>query len=109
MKHKFTSGYTLILMLGTFVLLTIQAHAQTEQTRQTSVIQDLAPVGLAYGQTLRISVANPLPPAAPGEDGRKYKMLVAPLILDAPGRVIARSDEITLDPGEFHSFNFNRA
>jgi hypothetical protein len=65
-------------------------------------------LGIAPGQTLRISVLNPLAPAPPGEDGRKYKMLFAPLILDANGRVIARSDEITLDPGQFYSFDFQR-
>jgi hypothetical protein len=108
MGHKFTNGHSLIPMLGMFVLLTVQAHAQTEQT-QTRVIQDIAPVGLAYGQTLRITVANPPPAAAPRGDLTKYKMLVAPLILDAEGRVIARRDEVTLAPGEFHSFDFKRA
>jgi hypothetical protein len=68
-----------------------------------------SPLGIVPGQTLRISVVNPLAPPLPDEDGRKYKMVFAPLILDADGRVIARSDEITLDPGEFHSFDFNRA
>lgn len=68
-----------------------------------------SPLGIVPGQTLRISVVNPLGPPLPDEDGRKFKMLFAPLILDADGRVIARSDEITLDPGESHSFDFKRA
>jgi hypothetical protein len=75
----------------------------------TNNLQDLAPVGLAYGESLRISVLNPLPSAAPGEDGRKYKMLFAVLLFAADGRVIARSDEVTLDPGKLHSFDFSRA
>ena len=36
-------------------------------------------------------------------------MQFAVTILNADGGVIARSDEITLDPGEFHSFDFKRA
>jgi hypothetical protein len=66
------------------------------------------PLGFVRGQTMRISVVNPdhLQPQAP--DGRKFKMLVAPLILNAHGDVIAAGDEITLDPGEFHSFDFDR-
>ena len=67
------------------------------------------PVGMALEQTLRITVFNPLPPAPAGEDGRKYKMLVAPLILDADGQAIARADEIALAPGQSHSFDFRRA
>jgi hypothetical protein len=67
-----------------------------------------SPLGIVPGQTLRISVLNPLAPAPPGEDGRKYKMLVAVTILDARGQAIAHSDEITLNPGEFHSFDFKR-
>jgi hypothetical protein len=65
------------------------------------------PLGFVRGQTMRISVVNPdSQPQAP--DGRKFKMLVAPLILNAQGDVIAAGDEITLDPGEFHSFDFDR-
>jgi hypothetical protein len=65
-----------------------------------------AVVSVSRGQTLRVSVINSLPPARPNEDGRKFKMLLAPLILDATGRVLASSDEIALNPGEFHAFNF---
>jgi hypothetical protein len=100
--------YSLItLMLVTFAPFTLQAQTPTEQTRQVSIVQDMAPVSLSYGQTLRITVINPLPP--PGADGRKFKMLVAATILDCAGRVLASRDEITLNPGEFHSFDFNRA
>lgn len=66
------------------------------------------PLGFVRGQTMRISVVNPdhLQPQA--SDGRKFKMLVAPLIINAQGDVIAAGDEITLEPGEFHSFDFDR-
>jgi len=77
---------------------------------QDSVWIDLgSPVGIAAEQTLRIAVFNPLPPAPPGEDGRKYVMLVAPVILDADGQVIARPGEVSLAPGQSHSFDFRRS
>ena len=77
---------------------------------QDSVWIDLgSPVGIAPEQTLRITVFNPLPPAPPGEDGRKYMMLVAPVILDADGQAIARQGEVALAPGQSHSFDFTRA
>jgi len=65
--------------------------------------------GIVSGQTLRVSVLNPLPPPPPGADGRKFKMLFTPLILLADGSVVAQGDEIALDPGEFHAFDFKRA
>jgi hypothetical protein len=64
-------------------------------------------VGIVPGQTLRVSAMNPFEPSA--GDGRKFKMLFAITVLDADGRVIAESDEITLDPGEFHFIDFKRA
>lgn len=109
MKHNLIRFSLIVLLIGIAALSTVQTQAQTEQTRQITLIQDLAPVGLVYGQTLRISAHNPLAPAAPGADGREFKMLFAVTILDADGRVLARGDEIMLDPGEFHSFDFNRA
>jgi hypothetical protein len=36
-------------------------------------------------------------------------MLFAVTILLADGRVIAESEEITLDPGQFHFFDFKRS
>jgi hypothetical protein len=66
-------------------------------------------IGIVPGQTLRVSTLNTIEPAAPGEDGRKFKPLFAVTLLLSDGRVIAQSDEITLDPGQFHSFDFKRA
>jgi hypothetical protein len=64
-------------------------------------------VGLIPGQTLLITALNPFDPSV-GDD-RKFKMLFAVSVLLADGRVIAESDEITLDPGEFHLFEFKRS
>jgi len=36
-------------------------------------------------------------------------MLFVVTILLADGRVVAQSDEVTLEPGEFHSFDFKPA
>jgi hypothetical protein len=64
-------------------------------------------IGIVPGQTLRVSAMNPFDPSV-GDD-RKFKMLFAVTVLGADGTVIAESDEITLDPGEFHFFNFKRS
>ena len=66
-------------------------------------------IGVVPGQTLRVSAFNPFAPSAPGEDGRKSKMLFAVTVLLSDGRVVAQSDEVTLEPGQFHSFDFKRA
>lgn len=99
----------IVMLVGIGAASAARAQAVPETTLQATIIQDMATVGLAYGQSLRISVFNPLEPAEPGEDGQKHKMLFAVTLLNADGREIARSDEITLDPGAFHFFDFNRA
>ncbi len=63
-----------------------------------------ATAGIAPTQTLRVSVLNPLPPAA--GDGPRYKMIFAVTLFDADGRVIARGDQTMLDPGELRWFDF---
>ena len=110
---------TLALLCLCFMHPTASVQAQTTRPApasssaggQDSIWIDIgSPIlGIAPGQTLRISVLNPLAPAPPGGDGRKYKMLFAVTILDSDGRVVALSDEITLGPGEFHSFDFKHA
>ena len=64
-------------------------------------------VGFVPGERLRVSALNSFDPSV--GDGRKFKMLFAVTILLADGSVIAESDEITLDPGESHFFDFKRA
>ncbi len=72
----------------------------------SSIIVRSAPFGLARGQSLRVTGVNPAEPGAPAPDGRKYKMLVAVLIAD--GTVVAQSEELTVERGEFRSFDFDR-
>jgi hypothetical protein len=107
MKRNIICYGMIVLLAGLVALSIVPARAQSQQTRQTSVIQDMAPVGLAYGQTLRITEFNPNDPQAQGADGRRYKMLVAVLILD--GSVVVQSNEIVLPAGEFRSFDIDRA
>src|SRR5882724_7782368 len=107
MKHNIIRYGMIVLLVGISAMSTVQTQAQTEQRRQITVIQDMAPVGLAYGQTLRITEFNPNDPQAQGGDGRRYKMLVAVLILD--GSVVAQSNEIVLPAGEFRFFDLDRA
>jgi hypothetical protein len=67
-----------------------------------------APVGIVRGQTVRLTGFNSTEPSAVS-DGRRYKMLVAALIEDSAGNVLAESDEVLLASGEFHTFDFNRS
>jgi hypothetical protein len=95
--------------------LTATATAPLSAAMQSSGTDPLVfflggiPLGFVRGETIRISVSSPdqaqsqAPP-----DGRKFKMLVAPLILDAQGHVIAQKDEILIEQGQFHSFDFHR-
>jgi hypothetical protein len=76
---------------------------------QDSVWTDMsAPIGIVRGQTVRLTAFNSTEPPA-GSDGRKYKMLVAALIVDSAGNVLAESDEVLLSSGEFNAFDFNRS
>ena len=106
MKNKVPRHVSIMVLIGMIVLLTVRARAQTPGTTEDFAN---AVVTLSAGQTLRVSVINPLPPPAPGEDARKFKMLFAVTIFDDAGGVLARSAEITLNPGQFHSFDFHRA
>jgi hypothetical protein len=107
MKHKVTYMSAIIAAIGLVALLTVQSRAHSFD-RESDDFSNVV-VTLSAGQTLRISVANSLPPSAQVGEGRKFKMLFAATVFETNGRLIAHSDEITLAPGEFHSFDFNRA
>jgi hypothetical protein len=99
--------YGLIVLLIATLGSTQRTAAQSEQARQITIIQAMAPIGLAFGQSLRINVRNSVKPSSQ-QDGRRFKMLVAPLIVDLNGSVIAQTDQITLLPNESHTFEFKR-
>jgi hypothetical protein len=65
-------------------------------------------IGFVPGQTLRVSGLNPLEPPASGEDGERFKAQFAVTLSLSDGRVIAQGDEITLEPGQSHFFDFKR-
>ncbi len=102
MRYRIIHFNSIVLLAAIVALSGIGASAQSANEAREEFAD--AVITLSAGQTLRLSVANPLP--AIGNDSRKFKMLVAPLIIDISGRVIATSDEIALDPGEFHFFDF---
>ena len=90
---KYRVRASLFFLIGILVASDPIANAQhTVLTRQVSIVLELAPVDLAYGQSLRISVFNPSA-QSPRNDGRRFKMLVAPLILDASGNAVAQADD----------------
>ena len=60
--------------------------------------------GFVPGQTLRVSLFNPNPPERGSASVRAQVRLC-----DATGNVLARSPEVELPPGQFRSFDFNRA
>jgi hypothetical protein len=66
-----------------------------------------APIGLVFGQTLRITVAHVSGDA--GQEQAPPDLRVGVWILDAQGRTIAQSAPVQIPRGGFHSFDFDRA
>lgn len=97
-----------LVSLSLFQSLAV-AQQSSSSTRDECLVFYLGgtPFDFEAGETIRIRVSNPdqLSPQAP--DDRRFKMLVAPLILDAQGDVIAQLDEILVEPGEVHSFELH--
>ena len=58
-------------------------------------------IGVVPGQSLRLSASNPLE----AEGDRRFKMLFAFTVLNSIGTVIGQGDEITVEPGQSHSFD----
>jgi hypothetical protein len=82
------------------------ARAQTEQTRQVTLIQDMGCAGLLDGQTLRYTRANL-------NDPDPQKRLFEPMriqvkLLAADGDVVAQDGAEAVGVGQFQSFDFNR-
>jgi hypothetical protein len=81
------------------------APAQTLTELPVIVYSGRTLMGLAYGQTLR---ANAFYPGA-SADPQRQSVRARARLYDANGALLAQSAEATIGPGEFHSFDFNRA
>jgi hypothetical protein len=81
------------------------APAQTLTELPVIVYSGRTLMGLAYGQTLR---ANAFYPGA-SADPQRQSVRARARLYDAKGALLAQSAEATIGPGEFHSFDFNRA
>jgi hypothetical protein len=105
-KSTNSTRLNLISMMG-FALLAlcfsqVPARAQeVEQTRQITIVQDMVVVGLVPGQTLSITLSNPEDSGAPVSGHVK--------ILDAGRGLVFETPEVEIAPGEFHSFQIDRA
>jgi len=81
------------------------APAETLTELPVIVYADRALMGLAYGQTLRVNAFYPGAPA----DSQRQSVRARVSVYGASGALLARSAEATVAPGEFHSFDFDRA
>jgi len=81
------------------------APAQTLTDLPVIVYGGRALMGLAYGQTLRVNAFYPGATADPQRQSVRTRVS----LYGANGALLAQSAEATIAPGEFHSFDFDRA
>ena len=99
------TGIAVTTALGTVIGLTSPSMAQTQQTRQLTVVQEMAPVGLAGGQTLRYTWAN-----RAAESQQEWAPLrVTVRLLANDGSVLAQESAPAVGAGRFQVFDFSRA
>ena len=94
----------IVLLIGMGVSPVGSVSAASRRDRQIESFS----LGIARGQTLRVTAFNGMPPAVRDPKGGRLHMRVAPLIFDHDGNLLAEADEIAVEPGESHSFDFNR-
>ena len=81
-------------------------HAQTEQTRQITIVQEMAPIGLTFGQTLRYTRANL---NESNVIARGVEPVAIRYTLFAPdGSVIRQGRVDATGPGTFQYIDFKR-
>jgi hypothetical protein len=85
--------------------LPVIAPAQTLTELPVIVYAGRALMGLAYGQTLRVNAFYPGNLADPQRQSVRARVR----LFGADGALLAQSAEATIAPGEFHSFDFDRA
>jgi hypothetical protein len=83
----------------------VSASAQTLTDLPVIVYGGRALMGLAYGQTLRVNAFYPGAPADP----QRQSVRARASVYGTNGALLAQSAEATIAPGEFHSFDFDRA
>jgi hypothetical protein len=81
------------------------ATTQTLTDLPVIVYADRALMGLTYGQTLRVNALYPGDPADPQRQSVRTRVS----LYGASGALLAQSAEATVAPGEFRSFDFDRA
>jgi hypothetical protein len=81
------------------------AHAQTLTDLPVIVYSGRALIGLTYRHRLRVNALYPGAPADPQRQSVRARVS----LYDANGALLAQSAEATIAPGEFHSFDFDRA
>ena len=102
-------GYAVIALtigIGDASPVTDPPAAQTEQTRQISVVHEMASVGLGPGQTLRYTWANQATPESL-EQFEPLRVVVRLLAGDAA--VLAQDAAEAVGAGQFQMFDFSRA
>src|SRR5262245_18826144 len=93
-------------LLGVLAM-TLRVDAQAGQAKQITIVQEMAPMGVAFGQTLRYTWANTTEPDA---ETRVFEPLrVAARLLAGDGSVLAQAAAEAVGPGGFQSFDFSRA
>ena len=104
LRNTFTKLITMTVALAAIALIgSTWAAGQTESQNNLKQLH-LGCIGFVDGQTLRFSAFNPNPPERVSEPVRARVRLY-----DAAGNVLAQSEEVDLPPGQFRTFDFNRA
>ena len=92
------------IVLLTFLAFQLTAGAQpSAQDNTTTKTGATALVALAPGDTLRFTAFNPAPA---GEVGEPISMQMK--LYNEQGRIIAKSTEVVIPPGEFRTVSFKR-
>ena len=93
----------LIAITMAITAMAVVGSSWSAEAQHVRVFDGITFVGFIPGETLRFSVGNLSARRRGGEPVRAQVKLY-----DAQGNVIARSQEVEVLPGQFHTFNFNR-
>lgn len=106
MTRCFLRALARAAVASAFILASARVTAQTEPTRQVTIIQEMAPVGLAFGQTLRYSWAN-----RTDADARAMfePLRIVVSLLAADGAVLAQDEAATVESGHVQVFDFRHS